>query len=241
MRRPIRTVEDVLELLDSLFTGDSGRPTDTDAEWWDLFYTDRSRSIPFFRDAPDESLVRWHTNDQLRLDAGTRVLELGCGPGRNAIWLAQHGCSVDALDISTTALAWGAERAEQAGVQVNFVAANIFDWQPEPYDLIYDSGCFHHLPPHRRPSYNALLQRCLPPQSMFGLACFAAGSMGSELPDHQLYNERSLFGGLAYTEDELLAIFDQLDVVEIRRMCTTDDDASEFGRSFLWAGLFRTP
>jgi hypothetical protein len=32
-----------------------------------------------------------------------------------------------------------------------------------PYDLIYDSGCLHHLPPHRRISYLALLERALAP------------------------------------------------------------------------------
>lgn len=241
MNRSIQTVEDVLKLLDSFFEDTAGRPTDTNAEWWDLFYTDRSRDIPFFRHAPDESLVAWQADGRLSLGAGTRVLELGCGPGRNAIWLAEHGCTVDAVDLSTEALAWGAERAEQAGVEVNFVADNIFAWDAGPYDLIYDSGCFHHLPPHRRVSYDALLDRCLAPGAAFGLACFAAGSMGSELSDERLYEERNLFGGLAYSEDELRAIFGRLDAIELRPMRSMTDDASEFGQSFLWAGLFRSP
>lgn len=48
--------------------------------------------VPFFRWAPDESLVRWHKDGRFELSTGTRVLALGCGPGRNAVWLAQQGC-----------------------------------------------------------------------------------------------------------------------------------------------------
>ncbi len=245
MKRSIQTVEDVLKLLDSFFeTGTESaadQPADGGAEWWDRFYADRAREIPFFRHAPDESLVDWHTVGLLSSGPGDRVLELGCGPGRNAIWLAERGYTVDAIDISTAALAWGAERAEAAGVAVNFVSADIFDWQAEPYDLIYDSGCFHHLAPHRRISYTALLERCLAPGAMFGLACFAAGAMGSELPDDQLYQQRSLYGGLAYGDDELRSIFDWLDEIELRPMRSKSDDASEFGEDFLRAALFRRP
>ncbi|MGB8649705.1 MAG: class I SAM-dependent methyltransferase [Mycobacteriales bacterium] len=63
---------------------------------------------------PDESLVQWHGEGQLHLPPGARVLELGCGPGRNAIWLAEQGCQVDALDLSAEALRWGAQRASSA-------------------------------------------------------------------------------------------------------------------------------
>ncbi|WP_176723208.1 class I SAM-dependent methyltransferase [Lysinibacillus sphaericus] len=35
-----------------------------------------------------------------------RVLELGCGSGRNSIYMARQGCSVSALDISKKAIIW---------------------------------------------------------------------------------------------------------------------------------------
>jgi hypothetical protein len=53
---------------------------------------------------------------------------------------------------------------ERAGAaNIRFLHGNAFTL-PEltgPYDLIYDSGCFHHLPPHRRVSYLDLLDRTL--------------------------------------------------------------------------------
>lgn len=124
---------------------------------------------------------------------------------------------------------------------MNFIQANIFDWDvpTEPYDLVYDSGCFHHLPPHRRLSYRTLLEQVMAPQGYFALVCFAAGAMGSEDPDEDLYRTGTLSGGLAYGDDDLRSIFDWLSVVELRRMDSRSADLPEFGESFLWAALFR--
>ncbi|WP_255304283.1 class I SAM-dependent methyltransferase, partial [Streptococcus sobrinus] len=62
---------------------------------WDTFYNDRKKKIPFFINAPDENLVSYFEKGLLQPG---KVLELGCGPGRNAIYFAQQGCSVDAVD-----------------------------------------------------------------------------------------------------------------------------------------------
>ncbi|MCP3990570.1 MAG: methyltransferase domain-containing protein [Actinomycetia bacterium] len=241
MARTIQTMDDVLRLLDSFFDDDADRWTETGAPWWDAFYHDRGRDIPFFRNAPDESLVGWYQGGSLGATRGQRALDLGCGPGRNAIWLAQQGYQVDAIDLSPAAIRWAQERAEAAQVEVNFIQDSIFEWRlPEyRYDLVYDSGCFHHLPPHRRISYRALLEGTLAPDGALGLACFAAGAMGSEVPDRDLYQEGSLSGGLAYTEDELRTIFDWLRTIELRRMQKLPTNAETFGQSFLWAALFR--
>lgn len=240
MRRNIRTMDDVLRLLDAMFEPAADRWTDRGAGWWDGFYADRDRAVPFFRPAPDESLVAWHASGVLELTAGGRVLDLGCGPGRNAVWLAQQGYAVDAVDLSPAALDWGRERAADAGVDVTFIHADIFDWEPPaPYDLVYDSGCFHHLPPHRRISFRALLERTLAPGGAFGLACFAAGAMGSETSDDDLYREGRLGGGLAYGAADLRGIFEWLSEVELRRMRDMPPDSELFGEPFLWAGLFR--
>lgn len=110
-----------------------------------------------------------------------------------------------------------------------------------PYDLVHDSGCFHHLPPHRRVGHLALLDRVLAPGGLFSLTAFAAGEggMGSELPDADLYRRGRLDGGLAYTDDSLRAVFADLTEVELRRMRDEPADSPRFGEPFLWAGLFR--
>ncbi|MGH3388195.1 MAG: hypothetical protein ACRDOO_04890 [Actinomadura sp.] len=88
MDRNIRTVDDVLRLLDGLFAPEADRWTDDGAAWWDGFYADRSRQVPFFVAKPDENLVSYL--DRGLITAGW-ALDLGCGPGRNALHLAAKG------------------------------------------------------------------------------------------------------------------------------------------------------
>lgn len=242
----MRSVDDTLELLDLLFEEAADRWSERGgAAWWDAFYADRGRQVPFFAAAPDESLVDWQARGLLGAGPGTRVLELGCGPGRNAVWLARQGAEVHALDLSDEALAWGRERAAAAGVEVRFERADVLRLQPPEagYDVVVDSGCFHHLPPHRRVTYLALLRRALRPGGRFALACFAAdgpeGVTGTTASDVDLYRTGSLHGGVAYSDDDLRAVFADLAEVEVRRMRDLPDDADAFGRDFLWAALLR--
>src|SRR5579859_3881004 len=91
----IRTTDDVLTMLDGLLAQTSDRA------WWDEFFADRSRRCPFLVDWPDESLAGWFGDGLL---TPGRVLELGCGNGRNAAYLASLGCRVDAVDFSAQAI-----------------------------------------------------------------------------------------------------------------------------------------
>jgi SAM-dependent methyltransferase len=228
VHRHIRSVEDVLRLLDGFFP--------RDADWWDAFYADRDKPVPFFVAKPDENLVSYL--DRGLLKPG-RALDLGCGPGRNALHLAASGFTVDAVDLSATAIAWAKERAN--GADIRFRCGDAFELDLGTYDLIYDSGCFHHLAPHRRVSYLDLVDRCLAPGGHLGFTGFAAGveNSGSETEDAELYRRGSLAGGLAYTDEELRRIFADLTEVELRVMRDEPADAATFGEPFLWTALFR--
>ncbi|WP_137992277.1 class I SAM-dependent methyltransferase [Streptomyces vilmorinianum] len=242
MDRNIRSVDDVMKLLDGLFAPEADRWTADGAGWWDGFYSDRSKTVPFFVAKPDESLVSYLDRG---LIAPGRALDLGCGPGRNALHLASLGFEVDAVDLSEEAITWARQRAEEAGADIRFHRGDAFELAGAalrgPYDLVHDSGCFHHLPPHRRISYLALLDRQLAPGGHLALTCFASGEagMGSELPDADFYRESGLQGGLAYTPESLRRIFSDLTEVELRRMRDEPDDSPSFGEPFLWTGLFR--
>lgn len=234
MNRDIRSVEDVLRLLDGFFP--------RGADWWDGFYADRDKPVPFFVAKPDENLVSYL--DRGLLEPG-RALDLGCGPGRNALHLAANGFTVDGVDLSRTAVDWAEERAREAGADARFLCGDAFALDLDgPYDLIYDSGCFHHLAPHRRVSYLALLDRHLVPGGHLGFTGFAAGlgpeaPTGTDTPDAELYRKGSLEGGLAYTAEELRWIFADLTEVELRLMTDETDDSPVFGEPFLWTALFR--
>jgi SAM-dependent methyltransferase len=67
-----------------------------------------------------------------------RALDLACGEGRNAIWLAGLGWEVTAVDFSEVAVARARERAARDGVEVDFLCADLLDFEPraEAYDLV---------------------------------------------------------------------------------------------------------
>jgi SAM-dependent methyltransferase len=66
-------------------------------------------------------------------------LELGCGEGADALWLAGQGWQVDGLDISCVALERAAARAVELGLddRVHWQEVDLFEWRAEPrYDLV---------------------------------------------------------------------------------------------------------
>ncbi len=74
----------------------------------------------------------------IRLLSGGRVLDIATGEGRNAIFLAQHGFEVDAVDISEKGLKKARELARKKGVKVNVLLVDLDHYQieKERYDLI---------------------------------------------------------------------------------------------------------
>ncbi len=70
---------------------------------------------------------------------GSRALDLGCGEGGDAMWLAEHGWQVVAVDVSDTALARAAEDAQARGVlgRIDFQQHDLTQTLPEgPFDLV---------------------------------------------------------------------------------------------------------
>lgn len=67
-----------------------------------------------------------------------RALDLACGAGRNAVWLAQRGWTVTGVDFSDVALENGRGLAGERGVDVEWIYADVREWVPEPaaFDLV---------------------------------------------------------------------------------------------------------
>jgi SAM-dependent methyltransferase len=224
-----RLTESELSKLDALLVAHESR-------WWDSFYEDRAKPCPFFGTSPDESLAKWVREG---LIPPGRALELGCGNGRNAIFLARQGFSVEGVDYSQAAIAWAEHRIAEAGVAVSLTCRTVFELEPEAgsCDLVYDSGCFHHIPPHRRKKYVELVVNALKPGGWFGLTCFRPEG-GSGYSDDEVYERRSMGGGLGYTEERLREIWSGgLQVRFIRQMDKPGAQSGLFGESFLWALL----
>ncbi|HVC75160.1 MAG TPA: class I SAM-dependent methyltransferase [Candidatus Micrarchaeaceae archaeon] len=67
-----------------------------------------------------------------------RALDLGCGEGRNAIWLAERGWRVSGVDFSEAGLDKARRLAVERGVEVTWVRADLLDYEPDhgAFDLV---------------------------------------------------------------------------------------------------------
>ncbi len=75
-----------------------------------------------------------------------RAVDLGCGSGTDAIYLASKGFEVTAIDIAPTALNQGKLKAEKAGVKVRWLLADVLAIPNlQPYNFIFDRGCYHEV------------------------------------------------------------------------------------------------
>lgn len=112
-------------------------------EQWNKRYADKE--LVWTAD-PNRFLVA----EVARMQPG-RALDLGCGEGRNAVWLAEQGWQVTAVDFSGIGLDKARRLAASRNVQVTWVLADVTDYRPQPpaYDLVL--LCYLQLPaPERR-------------------------------------------------------------------------------------------
>lgn len=143
-----------------------------------------------------------------------RVLDLGSGQGRNAVWLAAQGHSVTAVDLSAVAADQGRLLAEQSGVPVDFVTADVATWVPpaEAFDLVV--LCYLQLPPELRTAAHQAAVTALAPGGMVFLIA------------HHLDNLEEGFGGpqsaeALFTEAQLAEDFAALDIERTEKVLRT--------------------
>jgi len=113
----------------------------SEAERWNQRY--QAGDTPWDTGLPSSELQRVITEHPIR---PCRAIELGCGTGVNAVWLAQQGFDVTAIDLSPLALEQARGRAETAETKIRFLQGDVLD-PPEgiggPYQFAFDRGCYH--------------------------------------------------------------------------------------------------
>ena len=107
------------------------------------------------------------------------VLDIGCGLGDNAIYLASRGHSVTGLDGSPAAIEEARRRAGAAGVTVTFDVADATDLSgyEDRFDTVVDSALYHCLDDDGRQAYIAGLYRATRPGARLHLSCFSDGNV----------------------------------------------------------------
>jgi len=88
-----------------------------------------------------------------------KALDLGCGTGTNAIYMAQHGWDVTAIDFVPRAIETARAKAQAAKVGPRLIQGDVTKLDELKvgggYSLLFDLGCFHAIPQDRRDDYVA--------------------------------------------------------------------------------------
>jgi len=101
-----------------------------------------------------------------------KLLDIGCGEGKDAVFFARCGYDVSAFDISKAGLEKTKRLAEQARVHVRTFQADLQDYRlDEPYDVLYSSGVLHYIKPELR---SEIMQNYKAHVSENGLVAFHA-------------------------------------------------------------------
>ncbi|MDF1544824.1 MAG: methyltransferase domain-containing protein [bacterium] len=105
------------------------------------------------------------TISDLGLDcAELSLIDLGCGEGGNALYLASRGISVTGLDLSPTGLRKTRLLAKEAGLVVKTIEASLYECVfKQEYDLFFSSGTVHYIPEEiRQRSFDYFKSRTSP-------------------------------------------------------------------------------
>jgi SAM-dependent methyltransferase len=121
---------------------------------WDERYQQGPDALPWDTGEPAPELVSFI--DKLEL-MPANILEIGCGTGTNAIWLAQQGVSVVATDISPAAIEMAKRKlGNDSGTVVDFQVADIVEANPvgsSSIDFVFDRGVYHVMQPELRQTF----------------------------------------------------------------------------------------
>lgn len=172
----------------------------------------------YFGGSPDPLLEEWATH----LDSRRPVLDVGCGQGRNTLYLARLGMTVHAVDPSRVAMHQLRQRLSEEGLEVRTFCARFAETDPggDAYGGVLVLGLLQELEWPDIGSLTEFCQRHLAPEGLLLVTAFS--TLDPIYPFHHRtwqsigHNSfRSPEGGIRtyFEPDQILALFDGYDVL----------------------------
>lgn len=143
------------------------------SRWYDWLY----RIVRWFR-VPIPWVFGTHPELAQMVESGRiepgRAVDLGCGTGREVIYLAQNGFDAVGVDISPTAIGMARKAADAAGVDAAFFVDDLTNLTRVrgPFDLILDYGALNDLNRAQRDAYMSQVLPLAADGAQFYLMCF---------------------------------------------------------------------
>jgi len=130
-------------------------------------------------------------------DRPLRVLDIGCGEGRDAVYLAGKGHQVTAFDASPAGIDKALRLAEQAGVAITAFVADINEYRfTQEFDLLISTGVFQYIPSHLRLSVIANYREFTAPMGLNAFSVFVDKPFIPAAPDAESTAHRWISGEL---------------------------------------------
>jgi SAM-dependent methyltransferase len=134
--------------------------------------------IPWNMETPPAPLVELVDSGKVQ---PCKAIDLGCGAGNYAIYLASRGFEVTGVDYSPTAIRIARENAKTKGVKCDFLVSDVVEEQDmlrQSWDFAYDWGLLHHIFPEQRLKYIKNVHRILNPKGKYLSVCFSEKDTG---------------------------------------------------------------
>jgi SAM-dependent methyltransferase len=182
----------------------------------DIYRNLSPEEIPWNMEAPPGALRELVESGRVR---PCRAIDLGCGAGNYAFYLAEKGFEVTGVDISPTAVRLARENAHRKGLRCDFVSADVLGALEEVrggFDFACDWSLLHHIFPPQRGKYVQNVNRLLNPGGKCLSVSFCEGD--SSFGGSGKYRKTPL-GTVLYfsSEDELSELFaPRFDLIELK-------------------------
>lgn len=160
------------------------------------------------------------------------VLEIGCGEGANAVFLARNGYSVTAFDLSKTAIEKTNIAAAHAQVKISTFVEDINSFVPKKkFDIVFSSGTLQYLLPEKRVALIDAVKQLTNPGGINVLHTFAKKAYIATAPDAEDCE-------FLWSSGELLSLFQGWRIerfVEEIKSCNSSGVAHEHCHNRIWA------